>query len=187
MPVHSYFVFVAFVFLFAAFSFQYIRVRSPRAEFLGRPSIERLYFFSGKFALFTTWILLIVKAINPRLGFFEMPTGFSWLAVGLLYSGVLIITISLINLGKSLAVGLPQQETKLQTGGLYRFSRNPLYVGAFLISLASCIYFPDLINISFAIFGICIHHQIIRQEERFLSERFGSEWIIYSTKVGRYI
>ena len=187
MPLHSYFVLIAFTLLFLVFTFQLIWFGNTGSQLLGSPSIEKLYFYTGKFALFITWLLFIVKAVNPRLGYIYIPVSLSWVAVGLLYSGVIIVGISLMNLGKSLAAGLPKQETTLRTHGLYRFSRNPMYAGFHLIAIASCLYFPDLINVSFTVYGIYIHHQIIRSEERFLADRFGTEWLIYSARVGRYI
>ena len=187
MPVHSYFVLIAFTFLFIVFSLKFIRLRNSGSEFIGAPTIEKLYFYSGKIAIFTTWVLFLVKAINPRLGYIYLPDGLSWSAVILLYFGVLIMTVSMINLGKSLKVGLPGQATKLQTKGLYRLSRNPLYAGVHIIAVASCIYFPDLINVSFTVCGIFIHHKIIRQEECFLADRFGEQWLVYCSRVSRYI
>ncbi|MCX6268646.1 MAG: hypothetical protein NTW16_15045 [Bacteroidetes bacterium] len=187
MPVHSYFVLLGFTFLLIVFTVQYIRLQVSGSGLLGTPTIEKLYFYSGKIAVFTTWVLFILKAIIPRLGYIYLPDHASWIAVGLLYFGVFIMSVSLVNLGKSLKAGLPEEEeTTLQTRGLYRFSRNPLYVGVYLISIGSCIYFPDLINISFTIYGIYIHHRIIKQEESFLSKRFGKNWLIYSARVSRY-
>jgi protein-S-isoprenylcysteine O-methyltransferase Ste14 len=187
MPVHSYFVLTAFTFLFFMFALQFMRLRNSGSELLGTPTIEKLYFYSGKIAIFSTWALFIVKAISPRLGYIYLPASLSWIAVGLLYFGILILSISSINLGKSLKIGLPGEATTLQTKGLYRLSRNPIYTGVHMIAIASCIYFPDLINISFTIYGIYIHHKIIKQEESFLEERFGNSWLLYSARVSRYI
>ncbi len=187
MPLHSYMVLTAFIFLLAVLILQYIRIKSSPAKFLGTPSAEKLYFYTGKVALFTTWILFIIKAINPGVGYIFPPDSFSWTAVGFLYTGCFISTFALINLGKSLVVGLPGMETKLQTNGIYRLRRNPLYVGTHLISIGSCIYFPDLINVTFMIYGIYIHHRIVKNEEAFLSARFGNEWVTYVSKVRRYI
>ncbi len=187
MPLHSYLVLTAFIFLLAVLIIQYLRIKSSPGKFLGTPSAEKLYFYTGKIALFTTWVLFILKAINPQVGYLFLPDSFSWIAVGFLYTGCVIVTFALINLGKSLVVGLPDMETKLQTNGIYRFSRNPLYVGTHIISIGSCIYFPDLINVTFMIYGIYIHHRIVKKEEAFLAERFGNEWLTYVTKVRRYI
>ena len=177
MPVHSYFVFAAFLLVLMSLILLFLRLRGTTGDFIGIPSIDKLYFYSGKLALVATWVLFLVKAINPRLGYIYIPVPLSWIAVVLLYIGALIFFVAMFNLGKSLAVGLPGRQTKLQTRGLYRFSRNPIYIGAYLVTLGSCIYFPDLINTSFAIFGIYIHHRIIKEEEHFLPLRFGNDWL----------
>jgi protein-S-isoprenylcysteine O-methyltransferase Ste14 len=187
MPLHSYFVVFAFTVLFLVFAGVIIRLSNFRTGIIGTPSIDKLYFYAAKIAVFSTWALFILKAIFPNVGYYTLPDFFSWIAVVLLYLGVIILSISFINLGNALKFGLPVQETKLQTRGLYRISRNPLYVGVYLMAIGSCIYFPDLINITFTIYTIYIHHIIIREEERFLSERFGEDWVIYSSKVSRYI
>ena len=128
MPVHSYFVLFAFTILFVFFALQILRLRNSGSNLLGTPTIEKFYFYAGKFALFTSWALYIVKAINPKLGYIYLPDGISWIAVGMLYLGVFIFAIAFVNLGKSLRVGLPIQQTELQTRGIYRLSRNPLYL-----------------------------------------------------------
>jgi protein-S-isoprenylcysteine O-methyltransferase Ste14 len=187
MPGHSYFVLGAFIFLLFVFIFQIIRLSNSGSELLGTPTIEKRYFYSGKIAIFSTWALFILKAVYPMLGFIYLPDFVSWIATAMLCFGVLIISVSFFNLGKALKIGLPDQATALQTQGLYRLSRNPLYVGVHIMALASCIYFPDLINIFFTIYGIYIHHLIIKQEERFLAGRFGTDWFLYSARVSRYI
>jgi protein-S-isoprenylcysteine O-methyltransferase Ste14 len=187
MPVHSYFVLAVFTVMLLVLMVQYFRIRRPDSDFFGEPTIEKLPFYTGKIAIFITWALFMLKAVYPRLGYINTPEFLSWTAVGLLYVGSVIITLSLVNLGKSLAVGLPAGETALQTHGIYRYSRNPLYLGVFLIAIGSCLYFPDLINVAFTLYGMYIHHQIIQQEEHFLSVRFGKEWQVYSEQVNRYL
>ncbi|MFZ4523069.1 MAG: methyltransferase family protein [Bacteroidales bacterium] len=187
MPVHSYFVLIAFSLLLVVLISVLLRFKGSGTRFIGKPTIEAVYFYSAKIALFTSWGLFMVKAISPMVGYINLPEFISWIAVVILYLGAIIVSVSMVNLGRSLAVGLPEKETTLQTHGLYRMSRNPLYVGVHLIAIASCIYFPDLINISFTIYGIYMHHRIIRNEEYFLEKRFGKEWLIYSTKVSRYL
>lgn len=187
MPLHSYFVLFAFIILLILFSWQVIRLRSFGVDMLGTPPVEKLYFYSAKIAIFTSWGLFILKAINPGLGYIFFPAPFSWLATIMLYAGIIIFCTAIFNLGKSLKVGIPDHETKLQTRGIYGFSRNPIYVGVHLIGLSSCLYFPDLINIVFTLYGIFIHHKIIAAEEQFLGGRFGTEWTVYCAQVSRYL
>lgn len=187
MQVHGYIVLIAFSILFLTYALQGLRIRKKSPGLMGTATIEKRYFYSAKIALLITWGLFIMKAANPRLGYVTVPAGLAWTAVGLLLAGSLALILSLFTIGRSISVGIPGKETTLATGGLYRFSRNPIYIGVFLISIGSCLYFPDLVNSSFTIYGIVIHHRIIRHEETFLEERFGEEWARYAARVHRYL
>jgi protein-S-isoprenylcysteine O-methyltransferase Ste14 len=156
-------------------------------KFLGTPSIGRLYFITGKLAVALCWFLFMAKAFLPDLGFIAVPPVLSWTGAGLLSIATLILVPAFINLGTSLMVGLPDRETTLKTGGVYRVSRNPIYLGVMLSCIASGLYFPDFVNIFLAVYAIGIHHRIIKGEEIFLAGRFGKDWEDYCKKVRRYI
>jgi len=156
-------------------------------HFLGAPAIQKSWFITGKICLFSTWALMLAKAIDPTLDWFLVFTPFPWIAVIVLIPGTVIMAVSFFNLGTSLKVGLPQQETVLKTGGLYQFSRNPLYLGVYLITIASLLYYPDILNIILGIIGVSVHHFITLSEEKFLSSRFGQAYDDYRKKVRRYI
>jgi protein-S-isoprenylcysteine O-methyltransferase Ste14 len=101
--------------------------------------------------------------------------------------GLLLVLPGLASLGRSAAVGLPEQETQLKTRGLYRFTRNPIYLGGFIACIGSCLFAPHIVNILLALTTIAIHHRIVTREELFLENRFGQEWIAYRSRVPRYI
>ena len=187
MPLHSYAVLAAFILLAAVFTIQVVRIKHEGSDILGKPTIDKYYFYSGKTALFSTWVFFIVKACVPKLGYFSFADYISWIAAGILWAGAIVTAFAITGLGSSLKVGLPESATTLKTRGIYRLSRNPVYTGIFLIGIASAIYFPDLINLSFAVYGMYIHHQIIKGEEHFLSRRFGKEWEVYKSHVRRYL
>ena len=84
-------------------------------------------------------------------------------------------------------MGIPVNETALKTKGIYRFSRNPLYVSIYLMCIASLMYFPNQVNLLLVAYGIFVHNRIILGEETFLSERFGAQWEEYCRKVRRYL
>ncbi len=81
-----------------------------------------------------------------------------------------------------------ERSTKLVTSGLYRYTRNPMYVGLtliligvwFLLGTASAL-------LPIAIFIWIIQEGFIRGEERFLDEIFGEEYRGYKTRVRRWI
>ena len=82
----------------------------------------------------------------------------------------------------------PSDATALVTEGMYRYSRNPMYLGLLLWTIASTIWFGTwfgiIINIAF-IFLINFL-QIIPEEEALL-EIFGEEYEEYKKNVRRWI
>ncbi len=187
MAIHSYAVLLAFTALGIILGLMVASMPNKGGGFLGKPTIDPFYFFSGKISLFACWGLFFLKAILPTIGYISVPGYVTWTGVGILYLGCFILVLSFYALGDALKVGLPDSQTKLKTGGIYRYSRNPLYLSVYIICLASCIYFPDLLNVTFAVYGIVIHHKIVQGEETFLARRFGSEWEAYTASVRRYI
>ncbi len=75
----------------------------------------------------------------------------------------------------------------LMTSGIYRFCRNPAYMGTHLSFLGIFLVLPSLVYlIGFCIFVVYQHFRIL-QEERFLREAFGAEYEEYCQRVGRYL
>ena len=83
-------------------------------------------------------------------------------------------------------VGLPKTETILKTKGIYKISRNPMYLGFDLLTIASMIgNFSWMIGL-LGIYSMIVYHFIIKGEELFLLERFGHQYNTYMSKVNRY-
>ncbi|MEI6900756.1 MAG: methyltransferase, partial [Bacteroidota bacterium] len=160
MPLHVYFVQGTFILMGLALLIAAGSNRSEGSSFWGKPTINQGLFYTGKIALFSSWGIFLYKSITFQQPGYDVPPAFSWMAVLLLILGTIILVLSIYALGKSLKVGLPDEDTKLKTGGLYRFSRNPLYVGVFMVCIASCLYYPNPVNIGLALYGIFVHVKI---------------------------
>ncbi len=82
----------------------------------------------------------------------------------------------------------PSNSTALVTEGMYRYSRNPMYLGLLLITIASTIWFGTwsgiIINI---VFIFLINFLQIIPEEEALLEIFGEEYEEYKKNVRRWI
>ena len=78
--------------------------------------------------------------------------------------------------------------TRLVITGLYRFVRNPMYVGALLIILAEAVYFRSAWLVLYA-FGIwaALHIELVIFEEPQLKKRFGADYEQYLKTVPRWI
>jgi protein-S-isoprenylcysteine O-methyltransferase Ste14 len=187
MPSHSYLVLATFTFLGIAMIVYSVSFRIRRLKVMEKPSIDLFFFITGKLALFLSWALFLAKAIMPSLGSSRLPFAFSWIAAVLTIAGALLVVAGIRELGSSITVGLPEKETHLSVTGIYRFTRNPIYLGLILVTVASCLYFPEPGNIGLAAYGILFHHRIILAEEQFLEKRFGEEWKNYCKRTRRYL
>ncbi len=78
--------------------------------------------------------------------------------------------------------------TTLVRTGLYRYSRNPMYIGLLLVSFGVAIIFGTVS--AFAppvIFFFILRNQFVLPEEQFLEETFGEEYRQYKEGVRRWI
>ena len=77
---------------------------------------------------------------------------------------------------------------KLVVRGLYRYSRNPIYVGVLTALVGWAVMFrgTNLLIYTLCV-GICFHLFVVLYEERRLRRQFGVEYQDYCEKVGRWL
>lgn len=76
----------------------------------------------------------------------------------------------------------------LITSGIFRYSRNPIYLGFILLVVATGLYFQlGWIVISVIPSLWCLTHLVIYKEERYLHERFGEDYLRYKSCVRRWL
>ena len=82
----------------------------------------------------------------------------------------------------------PSETTALVTAGMYRYSRNPMYLGLVLLTIAATIFFGTWLGIVIVVAFIFLLNflQIIPEEEALL-DIFGEEYVEYKKKVRRWI
>ena len=153
----------------------------------GKPPVRRSIFIPGKAAMFCCWTVLFLEAIGVEVPQVRLPVWFSNTGVIIATTGMVFIIMSFIRLGNANRFGFPEDSTKLRTGGIYRISRNPMYVGFFLLCIAAVIRVPNLFVLLCAIAVAAVHHRIVLAEETFLDGRFGQSWWVYSGRVRRYL
>lgn len=82
----------------------------------------------------------------------------------------------------------PEQASTLVTGGVYRVTRNPMYVGMALLLLAWAVYLSALLPFAgIVVFVLYITRFQIQPEERALRQRFGGAYKDYSARAGRWL
>ena len=83
----------------------------------------------------------------------------------------------------------PSETSVLITQGMYRYSRNPMYLGLLLLIIAATIWFGTWFGIIISLLFILLMNilQIIPEEEEALLQIFGEEYLEYKKKVRRWI
>lgn len=81
-----------------------------------------------------------------------------------------------------------EETAVLVHSGIYRYSRNPMYAGAFLMLFGWGVYLSNLLSILCSpIFIAYITRFQIMPEERKLHEKFGTEFLAYKDRVRRWL
>lgn len=75
----------------------------------------------------------------------------------------------------------------ININGLYRFSRNPMYVSYFVYFLGCAMMTDSWILLVLTVVFQISSHWIILSEERWCMAKFGKEYKDYMEKVRRYI
>ena len=114
-----------------------------------------------------------------------------WQIVGgvLLVAGMALLVIAGGLFRQADTEMIPFREVRaLVTGGVYRISRNPMYLGMALV-LLGCAVTVGVVSALLVppLFMIIIHHRYILPEEAILLERFPEAFPAYCQRVRRWI
>jgi protein-S-isoprenylcysteine O-methyltransferase Ste14 len=78
--------------------------------------------------------------------------------------------------------------TRLVTTGIYRLSRNPIYLGFLCLTAGIPLIFGSLWGvIAGFIQQFLFDYLIIRHEEAYLARKFGGEYMAYTARVRRWL
>ncbi len=88
--------------------------------------------------------------------------------------------------GETLRPNTPSHQ--LFTDGVYRFSRNPIYLGMLLFSAGFGLATSNIwMLLTTVLLGLALNYLVIKPEEDYLATRFGVEYADYRRKVRRWI
>ncbi len=118
-----------------------------------------------------------------------IPGPFNWAGVALIVVGVLVIVFPATAFFAADTTIKPFQESSnLVSGGLYRYTRNPMYVGMVVILVGTDVLLGSLSPFVVpVIFILIINKMVIAVEERMLQETFGDEYRTYKNSVRRWL
>jgi len=137
--------------------------------------------------LFLPWAAVELNRAN---GWWRVCVrGGSWAGAGLILGGLLVIlhcTGSFARLGRGTPVPLAPPE-RLVVSGLYRYSRNPIYIAYLAILLGYFLLWKAVALLGYTLVAFAgIQVLIVFREEPVLRERFGADYREYTRTVPRW-
>lgn len=155
-------------------------------DIIGKSPVPLPVLIVGKLALLGSWIFFLAKLLGADVGQYESRLA-RITGIALFLIGFAMVIAAILQLGQSIAVGIPERDTDLKTRGLYAFTRNPIYLGAFVMCAGSCLYSINIVNVLLFAVAVTAHVVIVEREEEFLEQRFGRQWMEYRQRVPRFI
>lgn len=112
----------------------------------------------------------------------------SILGLFLIAIGFIFFIIAAITMKNSWRVGIDKStKSKLITEGIYKYSRNPAFVGFYLMFIGLFLGYSDVITCISMLFNIYAMNRLVIEEEMHLQEVFGKEYTDYKKKAPRYL
>jgi protein-S-isoprenylcysteine O-methyltransferase Ste14 len=128
----------------------------------------------------------VVASLLPH-GFFGLS---AFVPLGLhsaLFSlGLMIYLVALAGFGSAVATYAGAPIDELVVGGLYRWSRNPMYFFASLILLGIALMCASLLLLVVLAVMLGFQHVMILAEERTSASRYGEPYRAYLAQAARY-
>ena len=149
------------------------------------------------------WLVLVIRlvAVIPFLIVLLLnifyPSAMSWakfnpprfIQIAALILGFLSIPFLwwvFLSIGKNISeTVLVKDEHELVTHGPYRWMRHPLYAGALMLLISTCLVLADYVLLGYAVVGILAFRLlVIPAEEEHLLETFGEDYECYQSRTG---
>lgn len=152
-------------------------------------------FIGRVFKLLFAGIVATVAVYCASESVYQYLAPITWLEHrGLQTAGVILLLVSLVwtvvaqaQMGESWRIGIDQEhKTPLVRKGIFRFSRNPIFLGMMLTLLGLFLVIPNALTLLTFVIGVVLIQIQVRLEEEFLSRMHGEEYEEYKRRVRRW-
>ena len=134
------------------------------------------------------WLALALAA-SWGLGWFWPGRGLGWIGLAVVLAGLALMLAAVLTMVLARTTVIPRREpTALVTKGVFRLSRNPIYLGDALVLLGAILYWGTWIAVPLVpVFMLLITRRYIRDEEKRLRLGFGQAYEAWSARVPRWV
>lgn len=162
------------------------RCRGIQTDQLGRGKDKRVRLTECVLKAATVFIVP-VQLLSILWDWSFLPYGLrvSGIVIGLL--GDLVFLLSVVAMKDSWRAGIPDEGgTQFVCHGIYRYSRNPAFVGFDMMYAGILLLYFNWLLLFFTIWAVAMLHWQILQEEKYLEKEFGEKYLEYKRQVRRY-
>lgn len=143
--------------------------------------------FSGALLAWGAFTAVLVAVGPESLGVVGLPGGLAWVGPALAGLGLLLVITAQAQMGRSWRIGIPEEPTALVTHGVFRMSRNPIYLGMFVIAGGITLTAPC----AWTVMGLVLTWVLVevqaRAEEAALLADHGAAYRDWAGRVGRFV
>ena len=137
-------------------------------------------------------LLLVVSNffLSKKIDSIQLPNQ-TLVSILILFIGIFILIIPVSKFIKSKTTIDPIKFKKVKnlvTSGIYKYSRNPMYLGLLMVIISTTIFYLNIFSITTPfIFYFWMNKFQIEREEIFLAQKFGQKYISYKSKTRKWI
>jgi protein-S-isoprenylcysteine O-methyltransferase Ste14 len=112
-----------------------------------------------------------------------------WIGGAVFATGCMLAIWAVMTISKAGSeVETTKPTTTIVTGGPFRFTRNPIYLGMFLGLIGLAIAFDSLWVLAMLVpFALVIRYGVVAREESYLERKFGDVYLAYKSGVRRWL
>lgn len=136
-----------------------------------------------------SFLVPIAEIISIALNITGLPAWTRILGTILAILGLAAFVTAVLTMRDSWRAGVSKSDqTSLITNGIFQISRNPAFLGFDLVYAGILLMFFNWALLILSVLAVLIFHlQIVNNEEEFLLEAFGDDYLQYKKKVNRYL
>lgn len=153
----------------------------PKRTIIVETSLKTITYINGviQFActLFSQYMLPV-----------QVPLAVSGIGLVIAFCGVVFLVLAITEMRDTWRAGInEQQSTDIVKTGVFKYSRNPAFVGFDMLAIGMALAIPGIIVCVGAVLSLLFFHLQILEEEKYLYNTFGDEYIGYKQSTPRYL
>ena len=157
----------------------------------GAESITGWYF---KFLPLVSILVFILYSFLPNLyqsiGPIDLMNhaAIQWMGIGIMVVSLVWVLAAQSQMGASWRIGIDHEtKTEFVQKGLFKYSRNPIFIGVIFISLGFFLLLPNPITLTILALDIALIQIQVALEEEYLVKQHGESYSEYCQNIRRWL